>query len=452
MQTPISADSAPGAPKRPWHRELDSNHWRVLTASFLGWIFDGYETTALILVMVPALRQLLEPSQIPELSRYAGLLLAMTLLGWATGGLLAGVLADYVGRKRMMIFTILIYAIFTGLTGFAQNWIQMCVFRFLAGLGLGGEWATGTTLLAESWPLRARAKGLGIMQSAYGWGSLLAAGIWYVLQSFGGPMAWRYLFFIGVLPAFAVLYIRQHVHESEKWVARHALRKELCSKQSSGQRLSMDEAVVARFTVASILGNRPLRNLMLKCLVMSLASTLGYWAISSWVPSYVESVCRASGCENPTRWSAIAGLLYNGGAIVGYLAGGFLADIIGRRWLLTSFFVGSLLTTPVLYLWTHSPWAIVAAAGLNGAFTLGQFVWIAIYPQELFPTAVRATAASMVFDTSRFISFLGPLFAGVLITRLGGYSSTALLLSLVYLPALLVVPFLPETKGKPLPA
>ncbi|MBI4464013.1 MAG: MFS transporter [Acidobacteria bacterium] len=442
---------SPEISRAPWYRELDFNHWRVLTASFLGWIFDGYESTALFLVMVPALRQLLEPSQLPGLSRYAGLLLAMTLLGWATGGVLAGILADYVGRKRMMIFTILTYAVFTGLTGFSQNWIQMCVFRFLTGLGLGGEWATGTTLLAESWPLRARAKGLGIMQSAYGWGSLAASAVWYLLQSFGGPAAWRYLFFIGVLPAFAVLYIRRHVHESEKWEARHALRKELQTKQRAGASLSEEEAVVANFTVASILGNAPLRRSMLKCLVMSLGTTLGYWAVSSWVPSYVESVCRAGSCADPTRWSAIAGLLYNGGAIVGYLAGGFLADVIGRRWLLTCFFSGSLLTTPLLYLWTHSPLAIVAAAGLNGAFTLGQFVWIAIYPQELFPTAVRATAASMVFDTSRFISFLGPLFAGMLITRLGGYSTTAMLLSLVYVPALLVIPFLPETKGKPLP-
>jgi MFS family permease len=452
MESSLPAVKTSSKPRSSrWYREVDSNQWRVLRASFLGWIFDGYETTALILVLAPALRQLLEPSQMPALSSYAGWLLAMTLLGWASGGVLAGILADYVGRKRMMMFTILTYAVFTGLTGFSQNWVQMCIFRFLTGLGLGGEWATGTTLLAESWPSQARAKGLGIMQSAYGWGSLLASAVWYFLQSSAGPASWRYLFLIGVLPAFAVLYIRGHVHESVKWLDRHALRKTLREKKSTGVSLSQEEAVVARFTVWSILGDAHLRGLMLKCLAMSLATTLGYWAVSTWIPSYVESVCRAANCERPSRWSAIAGLLYNSGAIIGYLAGGFLADIIGRRWLLASFFAGSLLTTPVLYLWTHSPWAIVAAAGLNGTFTLGQFVWIAIYPQELFPTAVRATAASMVFDTSRFISFLGPLFAGFLITRLGGYSSAAMLLSLVYVPGLIVAAFVPETKGEQLP-
>ena len=124
----------------PWYRELDAGHWRVLAASFLGWIFDGYETYALLLVMVPALRQLLEPAQLPNLSRFAGLLVATTLFGWALGGMLGGIVADYIGRKRTMMITIFLYAIFSGLTAFVQNWPELAVCRLLTGIGLGAEW------------------------------------------------------------------------------------------------------------------------------------------------------------------------------------------------------------------------------------------------------------------------------------------------------------------------
>ena len=431
---------------------MTAEHWHVLSASFLGWIFDGYESYALLLVMTPALRQLLAPSELPNLSRYAGILVAITLLGWAVGGVLGGIVADYLGRKRTMMFTIFVYAIFTGLTAFVHSWPQMALFRFLTGLGLGGEWATGATLLAESWPARARAKGQGIMQSAFGWGSLLAAAVWYFLVPLGGPSAWRYLFLVGVIPAFLVLYIRRHVHESEKWLQKHAERKQLQRQRRSGVRLSSEETVAADFTVTALFRNPQLRRLVLLCMVMSLGSTLGYWAVSTWIPAYVESVSKGPSAGDAARWAALAGVLYNLGAITGYLGVGLLADVIGRRPLLVCFFGGSLLTTPLVYRWAHTPQALVAAAAVNGVFTLGQFTWMAIYPPELFPTALRCTAVSLIFNTARFISCLGPLVAGFLITRLGGYSATALLFSLIYLVALCAVPFLPETKGQPLPA
>ena len=436
----------------PWYRELDAGHWRVLAASFLGWIFDGYETYALLLVMVPALRQLLEPAQLPNLSRFAGLLVATTLFGWALGGMLGGIVADYIGRKRTMMITIFLYAIFSGLTAFVQNWPELAVCRLLTGIGLGAEWATGATLIAETWPTRARAKGQGIMQSAFGWGSLLAAAVWYFLASAGGPSAWRYLFLAGAIPAFIVLFIRRHLHESEKWLRKNAERRRLQTERRAGAHLSSEEAVAADFTLSVILRDPQLRRLALLCTVMSLATTVGYWAISSWIPAYAETVAKAASAGNPARWAAVTGLLYNVGAIAGYLAAGFLADTIGRKPLLFLFFGGSLLATPLVYLWTHTPQALVLAAMINGAFTLGQFAWMAIYPPELFPTAVRCTAISMIFNMARFISMLGPLFAGVLITRLGGYSTTALLFSAVYLCGLCVVPLLPETKGQPLPA
>lgn len=420
-------------------------------ASFMGWVFDGYENYALFLVAAPALRQLLKPEQLSHLSSYSGMVVASMLLGVGSGGVLAGILADYIGRKRTMMLTILVYSICTGLTGLVQSWPQLALFRFLAGVGMGGEWATGTTLMAESWPTRARAKGLGIMQSAFGWGALTASCVWYFLGSRGGPGSWRILFFLGVLPAFFVLYLRRKVSESEKWLAKRDERKELQKLEGSGVTLSREERIVARFTLGSLFRDPQLRRLVLTCLVMSLGTTVGFWGVSTWIPAYVESVARAAHAVNPARWAGLAGIIFTIGSIVGYISSGFLADLIGRRGMLCVLFGGALLTTPIVYLWTHDPVAIVAAAGINGAFTLGQFAWMAIYSPELFPTAVRATATSVVFNAARFVSVFGPLTAGWLITRLGGYSTSAVLLSSIYVFALCAVPFLPETKGKPLP-
>lgn len=435
----------------PWYSELNRDHWRVLMASFLGWVFDGYENYALFLVMAPALRELLPAAQVGNLSIYSGITVGAMLLGIGSGGILAGVVADYLGRRRTMMLTILLYSICTGLTGLVQSWVQLAAFRFLAGLGMGGEWATGTTLMAESWPTRARAKGLGVMQSAFGFGGLLASGVWYLLASAKGEGAWRIVFFLGVLPALFVLYLRRRVKESEQWSKRHAQRKDLRNRRESGAALSRDEEIVASFTLAALFRDPQLRRTLLLCLVMALSTTIGFWGISTWIPAYLESAAKAANFSNPARWGAIAGLLFTSGSIVGYISSGFLADWIGRRGMLCVLFGGALLTTPVVFVWTHSPLAIAVAACVNGAFTLGQFAWMAIYSPELFPTAIRATSVSVVFNAARFISILGPFISGYMITRLGGYSTTALIFSCIYLSAFFVIPFLPETKGKPLP-
>jgi MFS family permease len=438
------------AVRGPWYKELNADHWRILLASFCGWVFDGYENYALFLVAAPALRQLLPPTEVHNLIRYQGLIVASMLLGVGSGGILAGVVADYIGRKRTMMLTILVYSLCTGLTGLVQSWPQLAFFRFLAGIGMGGEWATGTTLMAESWPERARAKGLGIMQSAFGWGALGASCVWYFLSSVG-PAAWRIIFALGVLPAFFVLYLWKNLKESEKWKEKRAERQELRSQRRSGTALSRDERIVANFTLASLFSDPRLRRLMLLCLTMSLGTMIGFWGVSTWIPAYLESVARAGHLENPARWGAIAGVLFTVGSIVGYMSSGFIADLVGRRAMLCILFGGALVTTPLVFVWTHSPAMIAAAACLNGAFTLGQFAWMAIYSPELFPTAVRATSVSVVFNGARFVSILGPFVSGYLIMRLGGFRTTALLFSCVYIVALCAVPFLPETKGKPLP-
>src|SRR3989449_8161809 len=160
---------------------LTAASWRALIASFLGWMFDGYETYTLILVAAVALHQLLAPDQLASLPIYFGGLLAVTLVGWATGGITAGILADYIGRKRMLMLSILWYAVFTGLTALSSTYLSLLFFRFLTGLGLGAEWGPGTACLGEFWPPATRGRAASILQSAIGFGLLIASGMWLVV-------------------------------------------------------------------------------------------------------------------------------------------------------------------------------------------------------------------------------------------------------------------------------
>src|SRR5437660_4131460 len=184
----------------PWYRSLTRAQWKALIASNLGWTFDGFEVFALILTVGVALHQLLEPSQYPLIPAYAGPVIAITVFGRALGGLVGGVLADYLGRKRSMTLTILAYSLLTGISALSWDWVSFAVFRFLVGLAIGSEWATGASITAELWPAKARGKGGAFLQAGYPIGSILASGVWLAIGS-SGPGAWRYMYLIGWVPA-----------------------------------------------------------------------------------------------------------------------------------------------------------------------------------------------------------------------------------------------------------
>lgn len=154
----------------PWYRSVDRDQWRTLIASNLGWLFDGFETYALILTAGPAMRSMLDASADAQIPAYVGTVLGISLLGWGIGGMIGGVLADYIGRKRTMILAILAYSIMTGLTAFAFDWVSFAVLRFLVGIAIGSEWVTGASMVSEMWPDRARGKGVGLMQCGLGIG------------------------------------------------------------------------------------------------------------------------------------------------------------------------------------------------------------------------------------------------------------------------------------------
>src|SRR2546426_4838431 len=308
---------------------LTSASSQALFASFLVWSFDGYVTYALILVAGVAPRQLLLPDQLASLPIYIGGLLAVTLVGWATGGIIAGVLADYIGRKRMLMLSILWYALFTGLTAFAASYTSLLILRFLTGLGLGAEWGPGTAILGESWPSRSRGRAASVLQSAIGFGLLIASGVWLYLAPLG-PSAWRYMFLIGVLPALSVLWIRTSVQDPDLWIAARERRQLARQRLASGHAVSPDDHLLGGFTVKRILSVPDLRRRLLLLLVLSLSTIVAWWAVSSWIPFYAGQIAAKAG-GNAQRAGALAGLYYNVGGILGYFVFGVLADAWGRK-------------------------------------------------------------------------------------------------------------------------
>lgn len=437
----VTDESAEG----PWHRDVTPRQWRVWWASTLGWLFDGYEGYAIILVLTTAMTALIPGASTGEKALYGSFVISGFLFGWATGGVLGGILADTIGRKRTMVLSILVYAIFTGVSGFSTSWEMLLVFRFLAGVGVGAEWANGASLIAETWSRRSRTVGLGLLQSGYGWGQLIAAAIWLSIAGVSED-AWRWLFFVGAVPALLTIWIRRSVDESGMWQEASADRSQLRERRAAGEDLDDEETTRSRSTLGQVFADAGLRRLLLATTVLSLATTVGFWAISTWIPAQAQAYARAQGAASPEIAAAIVGITFTVGAILGYVVIAFTGDHIGRRRLIASFFVGAAIITPLTFFLPGGSLPVLyALAAINGFFTLGQFGWMPVYLPELFPTAVRGTAASFVFSTTRYLAAIGPLIAGLLVASFGGYGVAASVFAVLYLLVLPALRFLPET-------
>ena len=436
------------AEQEPWYAGLKPMHWRILAASFMGWIFDGFESFALFLVLPTMLKSLLTPDQLAAGPIWGGIAIGGTLLGWGMGGLVGGIMADYVGRKRMMLWSVFLYAAFTGLTALATGFWSMLFLRFLTGVAMGSEWSTGVAMVAETWPERARPKGCGFLQSGFGWGTFLAALVWLILSSWApiGGETWRLMFVVGALPALFVLYIRRNVSESERWLT--AVREWRWAATEGATVHSAKRP----FTLAEVFREPESRRRVLLTFVLSLVTTIGWWAVANLLDRHVTILARGAGYARPELWGTWSALVYTTGAVVAYLLSGFVIDAIGRRRFLFVAYLGSLILVPVTYWLLRSPEAVIAAGFVNGFFTLGwAYSWMAIYPSELFTSSVRSTAASFIFNATRLLAWIFPIAAGTMIQSLGGIQQTALILGSVYVVGLFVPWFLPETKGRPLP-
>jgi len=261
------------------------------------------------------------------------------------------------------------------------------------------------------------------------------------------------MFVVGALPAFFCLYIRRAIDESERWIQAVRARRWAAVTPAGGEGPGAAAGSARRpFSLAEVFRAPESRRRALLAFALSVATTVGWWAISSWLPAHVTGVARAEGRPDPADWGTRAALVYTAGAILAYLASGFLADALGRRRYLFLTFLGCFVLTPATYLWRLPLPALMGVVFVNGFFTLGcACSWMAIYPVELFTSTVRATAASFIFNAARLIAWVFPLVAGVLITSFGGIPRAAMTLGCIYLLGLVVPWLMPETRGQPLP-
>jgi MFS family permease len=433
----------------PWYRALNRAQWKALIASNLGWTFDGFEVFALILTIGAALHQLLDPSQYALIPAYAGAIIAITVFGWGVGGLLGGILADYIGRKRSMTLTIVAYSALTGLSALSWDWVSFAALRFLVGLAIGSEWATGASIMAELWPDKARGKGGALLQCGYPIGSILASAIWVAIGT-SGPSAWRYMYLIGVLPALLVFWIRRNIPESPRWEESDRRRRAAQDRRRQGAALQGEDAALVRFTLVDMFAEPAIRAPALNFLDVALGD--------NWLRGRFElcsELCRLSrNCCGP----ACPALGRFGGPRSKYrrLARLLHLRLPGRRVrprkpTTSLYYLMCLILTPIVYLWVKDIHLLLLVFAVYGFFIQGVFSWTPIWLPELFPTRMRATAAGFIFNAPRLISAIAPLIAGTLIVSLGGYGKTATIVGLFYILGLIAVPFLPETKGKPLP-
>jgi MFS family permease len=412
----------------------------------LGWLLDGFETYIVVLVGNQVVRDLVGPNASPV---YFGGILATTLLAWAVGGLVSGVLADYIGRKRTLMLSIVWYAVFAGLTALSPNYAVFILLRFLTGMGIGAEWGPGSALVSELWRDRTRGRGLALLQGAFGIGFILATVAWLFLNT--GPGSWRWMFVLGIAPAFVALYVRRFVSDPELWVAADRRRKEARSRVKSAEHIDESDVALTRFTMVQVFKDAAMRKRTLVLLLLATVTLIGWWGTSTWLPAYTAPLIGPG--QNAAQLVPIIALFYNLGGVAGYFAFGVFADFVGRKPTMFGYFIGALIMVPVLFLLAHSLTALAVLGFVNGFFTLGQFSWIALYPVENFPTYVRGTAMTVIFNLTRFIAAAGALTTGVLVAFFGGISTAAVLVGLVYIIGVVVAPFAgPETKGKPLPA
>lgn len=496
---------------RPWWQLLNRYHWFVLIVAALGWLFDCLDQQLFILARPAAMKELITevyvdgtPSTDPKVvdtsrRNWSNITTSVFIAGWATGGLIFGMLGDRIGRAKTMLLTILIYSLCTGLSAISQSVWDFSLYRFLTGMGVGGEFAVGVALVAEVMPARARPYTLALLQALSAIGNISAALIFLGLGTAdeeGLPTSpWRIMFMVGALPALLALVIRGRLKEPEKW--QHASHEGAVKKQLG--------------SYAELFGHPLWRKHAIIGLLLACSGVIGLWAVGFFTPdltSYVlrKSVAlplydqriedaRAQGDEQqatqwqelreleanapssgvkippelaplkseidePVRqglvfWQSMTSIAINVGAALGMFGFGMVAQRIGRKPTFVIALLAAFFTTITVFWYLREPWHVFVLVPIMGFCQLSLFAGYAIYFPELFPTHLRSTGTSFCYNVGRFVTAAGILVKGVIEAQFAHTSEplryAGIAMCAVFLIGLFVLPFAPETKGKPLP-
>ena len=354
----------------------------------------------------------------------AGLLNSLTLGASAIGGFCFGILADRIGRTRALMASILVYSISSAACGLSHSIPQLALFRFLLGLGMGGEWSSGAALIAETWRAEHRGRALGLMQSAYAIGEAVAAIV--VLVVFP-RLGWRAVFFVGVLPALLVFWIYRGVPEPELWKNRSH------NKKSGGLRQLLQKDVFRNGLLAT---------------AMNACAMFGYWGLFTWIPGYLSLPVSQGGRGLTLVAATTLYLVLSPGKWLGYASFGFFADAFGRRKPYFTYLLVAAILVP-FYAVIRSPILLLLLGPLVAFFGTGFFSGYAAIASELFPGEIRAAAMGLSYNLGRGLSAVAPFAVGAIAARFG-FLPGFFLLAGAFLAAALLALLLPETRGREL--
>lgn len=408
--------------------------WATLTSACLGWMFDAMDLQLFTLILFPCVSELLGTHDPGRVAWFGGIILACKLVAWGLGGIVFGVVTDRIGRARTMIITVLIFSFFTGLSGFAQSWWELAILQALAGIGIGGEWAAGAALVAETWPDRTRGRAMQVMQMSFAFGFFLAA----LINLTVGPFGWRYVLFIGTVPALLTLLIRRSVPEPERWMrARDAQIAAGGAGNSAGA------------TFAAIFSPEFRRRTIVGVLIAS-TMMIGSWGASTLIPIWVTQLVGPGQRLAAIHATSTCFMLSNVGAVLGYLALIWMTDALGRRLSYFLIVVGCAVVNVAMFSQVHSLGALHWFMIAYGFFAVGGFGTFAAYLPELFPTRIRATGQGFCWNMARAFTAVGPFISGALVGAFGSVSSAGLTIVWIYAVGIIAIWFGPETRGVPL--
>ena len=410
--------------------------WAALISAMFGWMFDSMDLNIFTLILFPSVSQLIGSTDPADVAHVGGIIAGVKLFAWGVGGIFFGVVADRIGRSLTMIITVLIYSIFTGLSGLAQNWWQLAILQAFASIGIGGEWAAGAALVAETWPEKTRARALQVMQLSFAIGFFLAA----LVNLYIGPIGWRWVLVTGAAPAIITLFIRQFVPEPERW------RRVRDQRRRSGIEGRADTATA---TFLAIFSSRLRRRTIVGVLIAT-TMMIGSFSTLNLVPVWLHQLLGPGQEKLALQHTSQIFMIMNVGALLGYLCLIWLTGAVGRRW---SYFLIALgCAASIIFTFTQ----ITTVDGLKaisvvlGFFLIGGYGTFAAYLPELFPTRVRTTGQGFCWNMSRVVAGAGPLATGMLVGAFGSLQLAAVSIIWIYLIGLTAIWFGPETKGVPL--
>lgn len=411
-------------------RNLTRVQYTILFIAWLGWVFDIMDTALFNFAKVPMITEMLGPARYKlEGPRLEGLIQTWFLIGWAIGGLIFGILADRWGRTRTLIATILMYCTLTGLTAFCRTPEQVMVARFLTALGIGGEWAAGAALVAESFPDDLRALASSLLQSAAAFGPVFAALANLALTH----DSWRSLFLVGVLPAFVCVLIRWGVKEPEKT-----------------QRLSNTPGPVSM--LQELFGNPRWRRNAIVAMAIGVVGVTGAGIAPFWIPNLVKEASLGMPAALIRARTSNATMVIHVGTLLGVFAFPWIAERIGRKRAFALFFTCSPLMTGLALFGGANYTRLLVLMPLATFFAIGVSAGFVLYFPEIFPTRLRATGAGLAYNVGRIFSAPIPWLTGIAMGAFNGSVVAGVLIaSCIYLLGLVAIPFAPETRGQSLP-